>query len=117
VTDKNQSVAWPAVLKHSGDDELIYISSAEKWQDDTELHQAEYDQADVLIDSAGAMFSLVNKQGDYTPPEFRDERMSLEELLGLVKAHAAQQGSCCVAKLYAATISDAFKIVKSLDEA
>ena len=39
---------------------------------------------------------------------------SLEEILGLVKAHAAQAGSCCVAKLYAPTIPDAYKIVQSL---
>jgi hypothetical protein len=43
--------------------------------------------------------------------------MELQEILGLIKAHAAQKGSCCVAKLYAPTIVDAFKMVESLDEA
>jgi hypothetical protein len=43
--------------------------------------------------------------------------MALLEILGLIKAHAAQKGSCCAAKLYAPTIREAFKIVESLDEA
>jgi hypothetical protein len=42
--------------------------------------------------------------------------MKLTELLGMVKAHAAQSGSCCVAKLYAPTITEAFKIVKDTSE-
>ena len=44
----------------------------------------------------------------------RDSKL-LQEILGLVKAHAAQQGFCCVAKLYALSIVETLKIVESLN--
>ena len=116
VQDKDNSIIWPAVLKCSGDDELIYIASEEKWHKEEELHLASYNETDVLIDSSGAVFSLLSKQGKHIKPEFRDERMSLEDVLELVKAHAAQQASCCVAKLFAPTIHEAFTIVELFGE-
>jgi predicted acylesterase/phospholipase RssA len=48
-------------------------------------------------------------------PRPSGESIALQVILGLIKAHAAQKGSCCVAKLYAPTIADAFKIIESLD--
>jgi len=42
--------------------------------------------------------------------------MALNDFLGLVKAHAAQGGSCCVAKLHAPSIADAMAIVASLED-
>ncbi len=49
-------------------------------------------------------------------PEATAATRTLIEVLGLVKAHAAQSGSCCVAKLYAASIRQAIELVKSVDE-
>ena len=42
--------------------------------------------------------------------------MPLHELLDLVKAHAANTGSCCAARLYAPDYPEAMKIVASLQD-
>lgn len=109
-------VIWPAIIKHSDDPELIYVSSQTEWENDVDLHNFEYDESDYLLDSSGKTYALEQKENFYITPEANGGSMSLQEILGLVKAHAAQQGSCCVAKLYAPSIVEAFKIVESLNE-
>ena len=107
---------WPGIIKHSDDAELVYVTDQDQWDNDVDLHYFEYDETDRLIDSSGQIYSLINRQDRLISPEPNNQSLSLEEILGLVKAHAAQVGSCCVAKLYAPTIDDAFKIVELLEE-
>lgn len=109
-------VNWPAIIKHSDDPELIYISDQTEWENDVDLHYFEYDETDYLLDSTGKTYTLKEKESFYINPVPNGESKSLQEILGLVKAHAAQQGSCCVAKLYAPSIIEALKIVESLNE-
>ena len=112
----NKLLNWPGIIKHSGDAELTYVSDQAEWDSDADLHDFEFDEADCLIDSNGNIFNLANLNNQYVRPEASGKSMTLGEILGLVKAHAAQKGSCCVAKLYAPTIDEAFKIVASLEE-
>ena len=107
---------WPSIIKHSDDAELIYVSDQAEWDNDADLLYFEYDESDYLIDSSGEIYSLAKRQNKYLEPKSRGKTMTLQDILGLIKAHAAQKGSCCVAKLYAPTIIEAFKIVKSLNE-
>lgn len=107
---------WPGIIKHSGDAELTYISDQSEWDNDPDLHNFELDEADFLIDSMGKLFSLTRRKDGYVKPEAIGRSISLHEVLGLIKAHAAQKGSCCVAKIYAPTIDEAFKIIASLEE-
>jgi len=109
-------VNWPAIIKYSNDPELIYVSDQTEWENDVDLYCFEYDESDCLIDSSGDIYALTKIDNKFINPEANGDSMSLEEILGLVKAHAAQKGSCCVAKLYAPTICNAFKIVGSLNE-
>jgi len=109
-------VNWPAIIKHSGDPELIYVSNQNEWENDVDLHYFEYDETDFLLDSDGKIYTLKEKESFYINPEPNGDSKSLQDILGLVKAHAAQQGSCCVAKLYAPSIVGALKIVESLNE-
>lgn len=112
----NQLLNWPGIIKHSGDAELTYVSDQAEWDSDADLHDFEFDEADCLIDSNGKLFNLTKREDHYVKPEASGNSMTLDEILALVKAHAAQKGSCCVAKLYAPTIDEAFKIVASLEE-
>ena len=107
---------WPAIIKHSDDAELVYVSDQSEWDKDADLHGFAYDESDYLIDSSGDIYTLTKRSNKNVKPEANGDSISLIEFLGLVKAHAAQKGSCCVAKLYAPTIGDAFKIVESLNE-
>ena len=112
----NQLLNWPGIIKHSGDAELTYVSDQAEWDSDADLHDFEFDEADCFIDSNGKLFNLTKREDNHVKPEASGHSMSLDEILALLKAHAAQKGSCCVAKLYAPTIDEAFKIVASLEE-
>lgn len=107
---------WPGIIKRYDDAELIYISDQSEWDNDADLHYVEYDEFDCLIDSSGSVYTLTKRSDDAVKPQANGNSMSLNEILGLVKAHAAQKGSCCVSKLYTRTIGDALKIVESLSE-
>ena len=107
---------YPCIIKHSDDAELIYVGDQSELDNNADIHCFDYDESDCLIDSSGDIYYLTRPSNKYVKPEANGGSMSLVEILGLVKAHAAQKGSCCVAKLYAPTISDAFKIVESLNE-
>lgn len=107
---------WPAIIKHSDDVELVYVSDQSEWDKDADLHCFEYDESDTLIDSSGNIYMLTKGSNEAVNPVATGESISLIEFLGLVKAYAAQNGSCCVSKLYAPTISDAFKIVESMND-
>ena len=106
-------INWPAIIKHADDSELIYISDQAQWDCEADLHSLEYAEADCLIDSSGCVFNISNREK--TVIKANGVMLELREILGLVKAHAAQSGSCCVAKLYAPTIREAYKIVEALD--
>jgi hypothetical protein len=110
-------VNWPCIVKYSDDAELVYVNDQSEWDKDSDLHLFEFDESDRLIDSLGDIYIFNKASNKYVKLKAGGDSMSLVEILGLVKAHAAQKGSCCVAKLYAPTISDAFKIVASLNKA
>ena len=103
----SSSIHWPCVIKHANDPELTYLDNEQG------LAHVEPDESDILIDTCGNVFIPVNTEWVAAT---KPETMKLTEVLGLVKAHAAQSGSCCVAKLYAPTISEAFKIVKDTSD-
>ena len=113
---EHEALKWPCILKHSDDAELVFVNDQAEWDNDADLYRFEYDESDCLIDSSGNVHTLTNRINQHVRPEASGKSMSLEDILGLIKAHAALQGSCCVAKLYAPTISDAFEIVASLNE-
>ena len=102
-----ESLNWPCIIKHANDPELTYLDNAQ------DLAHLEPDESDILIDASGSVY----RPDDTTWIASTDcEVMDLTDVLGLVKAHAAQSGSCCVAKLYAPSITEAFKIVKDTSD-
>ena len=112
---QNTTINWPAIIKHANDDELVYISDNTEWSSDTELQTVVYDEDDYLLDSSGQIFTLKNNSNGGVIAQPTQQIKPLLDVLGLVKAHAAQSGSCCVAKLYAPGIAEAFAIVKSMN--
>lgn len=110
-------VNWPGIIKHSHDAELIFVRDQSGWETDADIHAFEYDRSDCLIDATGNIYTLTCRNNKQVIPQASGDSMPLEKILGLVKAHAAQQNACCVAKIYAPTIQDAFKIIEALNEA
>ena len=114
MTDADLSVAWPAVLKQGEDPELLPIMDLAQWkqyQVDQAWHSSDTDQ---LIDRNGALYRL-SLEGSTVRLNRQQPDLTLTDVLGLVKAHMAQAGSCCVAKLYAPTIADALQLLIDQD--
>jgi hypothetical protein len=107
-------ITWPAVLKHADDPELDYLEDQEVLENSVARRRIDLEDSAYLVDANGFVFSL--KSGKAGKVILRDtgEQQTLEQVLGLVKAHAAQAEYCCVAKLWAPTIADAYSIVRSL---
>jgi hypothetical protein len=112
-----RSIDWPAVIRHPDDPELTCVRSQSVWDSEADLHSFEYDDSDYLVDSSGIVYTLTRRTKNVVQPEPDGRSLALEVMLGLVKAHASQTGSCCVSKLYAPSIREAIRIVESLDEA
>lgn len=108
----NDKINWPAIISHGEDPELTFIPDQSAWAEFICDEDASTD--DTLIDSTGHQYSIKSSGSELILQV--TEIITLSELLGLVKAHAASRGSCCVAKLYAPTIDEAMKIVASLED-
>jgi hypothetical protein len=106
-------IHWPAVIQYRGDDELRFIASRSHW--------AEYCRApdlhsnDRLIDALGAVYQLDLAAGSLGLLQ-TDDRVSLNEVLDLVRAHAAVHNQCCVAKLGARSISEVIHLVEHISD-
>jgi hypothetical protein len=112
----DEPVRWPAIIVHAGDPELVLVDDQSVWDACEEMHAGHYQPDDCLVDVGGQVFRLVGAAGQGIELQASGETLPLVEVLGLVKAHAAHTGSCCVAKLYAATIADAFHMLASLGD-
>ena len=109
-------IRWAVVVRMAGDAELIYVADQCDWDEDKGGCQPACAEGDVLLDASGRVYRLTRTVDGRVVPEATGATRTLIEVLGLVKAHAAQSGCCCVAKLHAASIRQAIEMVKSLDE-
>lgn len=105
-------VAWPAFIKYADDDELTFVPDNETWIED--LSFLEFEDDDFLVDASGQLYDLSKREQGHILPCSKNKAYSLDSILGLIKAHASCAGSCCVAKMYAPSVTEAFKILESL---
>ena len=98
------TIQWPAFVHFENDPELLYFHHQEQWESYQKSDDVYFEVEDRIIDSNGLSFSLTSNK----PPT----TLTLDEILGLVKAHLSDQGSCCVAKLYASTIEETVLLIK-----
>jgi len=107
-------IRWPAILIVEGDPELVYVHDLADWENHPDAYVASRCDADLLIDSLGKVYELPGQAESKAALRPTGQIKSLEEILGLVKAHAASSGACCVAKLYAPSIEEAYRIARSV---
>lgn len=103
-------IHWPAILCFNGDADLVYIPDQAAWEGAPHLQGQSFHPEDRLIDSSGNSFILARIDGKVIPQPTRIT-IGLDEVLDLVRRHAAQDGACCVAKLSAASIAEAIAMV------
>ena len=100
------SVSWPAMLKYAGDDELVYVSDANEWLEDSDLSGCHYDESDVLVDSEGRQFALTGLVDGVVTPVVADGRLNSAQVADLLKSHFSVTGACCVSTLQAVSIAE-----------
>lgn len=96
---------WPALIRHHGDAELEYIPDAEAFH----TWQHSIPTPATLIDATGQAFELSAKKELLSA-----SKLPLEEILALIRAHAALEGVCCTTKLGAPDIPSAMALLASL---
>jgi hypothetical protein len=105
------SITWPAMLRLTGEAELAYLHDPADWE--RHVHGSNYLATDVLIDASGAIYTLERGTDGNLRPQATEKSATLDEIVDAVRAHAAQMGSCCVAKFSATSIPEAIAAVRS----
>ena len=109
-------ISWPGVIQHADDPELDYLETPEAFEISATGSVSAFDENTLFIDSEGHVYELHRTDSGATQLRDTGKRQTLEQVLGLVKAHAAHAEHCCIAKLWAPTIRDAISIVRSVSE-
>ena len=102
-------VQWPAVVKLHGEDELVFIANQSGFELNPQLRAMQFQHQDVLIDSVGCVFNISSSNLLSLRPA--DSRLSLDDVIALIRLHLASKDICCVSKFYAHTIADAYEAV------
>ena len=110
-----QAIRWPAFIQFSGQAELSYLANESAWVAEAHQHLQTYQPGDRVVDSVGQLFALKGS-GHTAELSPTGEKLTLPELLPIVRAHAAQAGLCCTAKLSAASIGEAVQLLSTLHE-
>lgn len=106
MTQPDQLVQWPAIIKLHADDELIFISDSAQFANKATQQLTHVQTQDRLIDSCGAIYSISNGQA----PELvcTGLSVSLHDVEVLLRLHLSSAGNCCVSKFHADSIQAAF---------
>jgi len=110
------TINWPAAIHYQNDVELTLLYDQNDWEREAQLYRYNGDSKDRIIDSSGNIFHVIANKNKNIFVAASKESIGLNEFLGLIKAHAAEKESCCIAKLYAPSFPDAFKILASLSD-
>lgn len=107
------TVQWPALIKYYGDDSLSYVHDDKVWLNDDEFSLAVYDERDILIDSQGVIFSLLNITSESKAPVLTNSMCSLDELNELLRKSAVAENYCCATKVMAKSYQDAMNFIRA----
>lgn len=105
MTQLSPTVQWPVIIKLDADDELIFISDADKFVNEAALRQMQLQTKDKLIDSTGAVFTISNRPALQLTAT--GSVLSLDKVEVLLRLHLSNHGTCCVSKFHANSIREA----------
>jgi hypothetical protein len=109
-------VHWPAIIHYHGQAELAFIFDQVAWESAQYLQALRYHASDVLIDVEGALYQLVNAEVGNPGLQSLNKKASLQQVIEMIRGHAAEVGACCVAKFSAVSIEEAIaSLASSID--
>ncbi|EDQ00350.1 DUF4144 family protein [Shewanella benthica] len=115
----HSKIHWPAILIHTGHDDLIYLANEQDWEIEAQGH---IDAMSQLFDSSGITYRLKledidnGKLNPHLNWLIATEPLELKQVLSSVRHHASTLGHCCTAKLGANTVKQVFDIMRYLEE-
>lgn len=92
-------ISWPAVIKYSGEAELLFVEDLHQWESDDDLYKYNYDDFDRLVDSEGMQFLLVSKSSGIVHPEPTGTMCELHTFNEWIQQHLSALDNCCVSKI------------------
>jgi hypothetical protein len=110
------SITWPAVIKYSGDDELLFIKDESMWLSEGLNHDV-YHESDVFFDSNGVFFSVgFDTQNNKVVLKTLQTSIAIEKFEEWVKNHMAALDQCCSSKLTLASIKEGFFLLGKMSQ-
>jgi len=106
------NVSWPAIIKLSTCDELIYLEGIDALNDFVDESYLPLDQTDYIIDSQGYKYSI--EQSSLSVTCSFSQVVELHGLNDLVKLHYAQAGHCCISKIQIENADAAIAAIKDM---
>lgn len=121
---KMADIQWPAVVKLTQNDELLYLGHQRDWLELACLYQHQFVDTDLLLDSNGNQYliratpSTIHEDPIGELPKLlkQEQKLPLTDFIKWVQKHANAVGQCCVAKLAFTTFAQGMEIVHSLDD-
>lgn len=118
------SIEWPAIVKLTQHDELLYLEHQRDWLELACLYQHHFIETDQLLDSKSQLYFISatpqkiheDPVGELPQLLRQQQVLPLTEFIKWVQNHAQALGQCCVAKLAFTTITQGFEIVRTLEE-
>src|SRR5450830_1231056 len=104
---KKPQLIWPAIIHYHGQAELAFIADQLAWEKGQYLQAVRYHPSDALIDAEGCLYQILTNADGSVSLQRLNEKASLQEVIEMIRAHAAELGACCVAKFSATSIQDA----------
>ncbi|MCH1929599.1 DUF4144 domain-containing protein [Shewanella sp. A25] len=121
---KMAEIEWPAIIKLTENDEMLYLAHQRDWLEIACLNQHHFINTDLLLDSKGQQYLISAAPTDENEDPIaelpkllkQEQKLPLTDFIKWVQNHANAIGQCCIAKLAFTTISQGIDIVRSLDE-
>ena len=106
---------YPAIVKFSGQDELLYIATQTSFAQQYLLQQPYFTPEDLLIDATGQAYLLHQFTQHSSSLPALARQFDLTELTALVQAHFFALAQSCVVKIQAPSITALFELLVDTD--
>lgn len=116
MTGAMNMIHWPAVIQFDGDDELVFVSSHNEWNSDSESLLYNHSGGDRLIDCSGQIFNLVRNEVGELHAESSGNTIALDDFIRLVRIHASNSHRCCIEKIHFRDIHEGIMLIASMNE-
>ena len=111
-TKNMQVIHWPVLIKYHADDSLVLIRTQAQWT--SEELSADHQLIELTVDSNGRLLTLSNTGPVIDPNNYAERQLSISRFASLIRAHVANEGHCCSAKMSVLNYAQGFNVIQML---